>query len=178
MEAVDHIREKRITDSTKSNYKCKINIMKSFFIQNPQYSNCVVDGNIVLPLEDQAIKSFFSWLSVNTNLPKKKNRARIEEADQDPLENQENEEDDPFAINKVTISAACMQAYKSALMWFHRQHAMAMSPQLISYLDEFLQGYKKTVAEKKSKGVMNIVEGKSPLSFQGIDSFIIIFIFV
>ena len=34
-----------------------------------------------------------------------------------------------------------------------------------SWIDAFIHGYKKSVADKKSRGVMSITEGKSPLSF-------------
>ena len=36
-----------------------------------------------------------------------------------------------------------------------------------AWLDSFIQGYKKTVTDKKAYGVMEIKEGKSPIAFSG-----------
>lgn len=68
---------------------------------------------------------------------------------------------------KVTISAACMQGYKSALKWWYGKNNKVLEPEINKSLDDFIDGYKKLVQRKKSSGVMEIKEGKSPLSFSG-----------
>ena len=122
----------------------------------------VVAEQIQLPLPISAIKSFFSWLSTNTELPKKK--IGFDHNFEDLIDS---DDDDGFGNNDVTISSSTMQGYKSALMWLYEQSSIHIPMDINSYLNEFLQGYKKSIAEKKSKGVMSITEGKSPISFKG-----------
>ena len=43
----------------------------------------------------------------------------------------------------------------------------SLESSLNSWCDNFINGYKKTVADKKLRGVMAISEGKAPLSFSG-----------
>jgi len=42
-----------------------------------------------------------------------------------------------------------------------------MDPSTNDWIDTFVKGYKKVVADKKNRGVVQIQEGKSGLSFQG-----------
>ena len=74
---------------------------------------------------------------------------------------------DIFAERKITISESCMQGYKSAIMWLYKEKNVTMDTKIDNWLNDFIQGYKKTIATKKEKGVMSITEGKSPLSFFG-----------
>ena len=75
--------------------------------------------------------------------------------------------DDFFAESKVTVSVSCMQGYKSALKAFYEDSLVNFDAELDAWLDSFIQGYKKTIAEKKASGVMEIKEGKSPIAFSG-----------
>ncbi len=60
-----------------------------------------------------------------------------------------------------------MQGYKSALVCYYSEHHLSLDPDMNAYIDEFMHGYKKTIADKKSRGVMSLKEGKSPISFSG-----------
>jgi hypothetical protein len=60
-----------------------------------------------------------------------------------------------------------MQGYKSALAWYYRKYDRTLNDDINKWIDEFVKGYRKDVADKKSRGVMSITEGKSPLSFGG-----------
>ena len=87
---------------------------------------------------------------------------------------------DPDAANKPTISVSTLQLYKSAVVWFHGKLGVAFKSAeeiaaagtateepLDSYLNCLITGYKKIVAEKKSKGIMSVTEGKSVISDLG-----------
>jgi hypothetical protein len=130
----------------------------------------VEDNGIVVPLSSDCVKDLFGWLSTNTDLPKKNKRSQsIEEDNESDHGNDEaiDEHGDVFAVNKITMSHACMQGYKSALGWYYAEHGCRMDPDLDDWLDNFIKGYKKTVAEKKEKGIMKLSEGKSSLRFIG-----------
>ena len=73
---------------------------------------------------------------------------------------------DEFAEESITISASNMQGYKSALLWYYKENGIVMDPSTNDWIDTFVKGYKKVVADKKSRGVMKLQEGKSALSFQ------------
>jgi hypothetical protein len=60
-----------------------------------------------------------------------------------------------------------MQGYKSALKHFYGDKGIRLDSDLDRWLDEFIKGYKKTVAHKKESGVMDMSEGKSSLSYIG-----------
>ena len=61
-----------------------------------------------------------------------------------------------------------MQGYKSALSWYYYQNGeLKIEARIDAWTNSFVQGYKRTVAEKKACGVMPIQEGKSALSFPG-----------
>jgi hypothetical protein len=134
------------------------------------------NNNIIIPLSSEVVKSLFGWLSKNTDLPKKWKRRGQARNDNNGIDNDDvsDEEDvdqavgDAFAINRASISYSCMQGYKSALAWYYRECGdVLIEASLNSWCDDFINGYKKTVADKKSRGVMAITEGKAPLSFSG-----------
>ena len=155
------------------------------------------DGNIIPPLPAEVIKDLFGWLSINTNLPyKQKGKTKSSKSNEDvsEIESEDDEEKEAeeeveeqdeekrkekqtiFAENKVTISHSCMQGYKSALVWYYAEKEVIMDKTLNQWCDSFVDGYKKTVASKKSRGVMSATEGKSPLSFSGYLFLVIIMI--
>ena len=47
------------------------------------------------------------------------------------------------------------------------EKGLSLETSLNSWCDNFINGYNKTVADKKLRGVMAISEGKAPLSFSG-----------
>jgi hypothetical protein len=60
-----------------------------------------------------------------------------------------------------------MQGYKSALIWLYKEKKIKFNEECDIWLDEFINGYKKIIADKKARGVMSTKEGKSPISFLG-----------
>jgi hypothetical protein len=60
-----------------------------------------------------------------------------------------------------------VRSYKSALVWLHKENRMTLSPDTDLELENFLKGYKRKVADIKSKGGMDILEGKTRNNFEG-----------
>ena len=60
-----------------------------------------------------------------------------------------------------------MQGYKSALKWLYTLRKVVFPDCLDQWLDNFVKGYKKIVAEKKLNGIMELNEGRYSLSFAG-----------
>ena len=60
------------------------------------------------------------------------------------------------ATNQETMSPTCMKGYKCALKWCYKKMGIEMDPWVDKSLDEFIQGYKKIVANKKSRGAMKL----------------------
>lgn len=174
MDAIaEHVRSKRIRDRTKQNYRGKLNTIKVFLLSQPGYSVHVHGDKILVPLPEEVVRNLFGWLSVNTDLPKKKkkkNGAHVEESDSDSDDEPDPPaQDDIFADKKATISASCMQGYKSALSWLYAEQEAnpPMSPAFEKWITGFIHGYKKKIADKKAAGVMSVTEGKSKLAFTG-----------
>jgi hypothetical protein len=82
--------------------------------------------------------------------------------------------------NEVTIATSSIQTCKSALIWLHEVRRMAFKSReealglarstdesMDSMINSMINGYKKVVAEKKSKGIMSITEGKAVISDTG-----------
>lgn len=162
MDAASFIVDRRIVEGTRSNYRGKLNTIIAFIGQaHPQLLDD--DGSFDIPLPRQVIEELFGWLSTNTDLPKQRGRGQAEQED-DP---EDHDEPDQFAQRKVTISPSTMQGYKSALLWHYAGANVQMDSGDEQWIDSFIQGYKKVIADKKSKGVMPIMEGKSPISFAG-----------
>lgn len=90
---------------------------------------------------------------------------------------------DVGAINKPTISVSTMQQYKSAIKWLHEHRrvrfqsleesrqsstgAVGLDETLETHLNGFINGYKKLIADKKKRGVMSVMEGKSVITDGG-----------
>lgn len=82
--------------------------------------------------------------------------------------------------NEVTIATSSIQTCKSALIWLHEVRRMAFKSReealglarstdesMDNMINSMINGYKKVVAEKKSKGIMSITEGKAVISDTG-----------
>ncbi len=112
----------------------------------------------------QIIQELFGWLSKNTNLPASNRRiqrnAPAEECEDEVDNNNDTEaNDDMFADNRQTISSSCMQGYKSALLWWYAEKGQSLRVDESQWIQDFVQGYAKVVADKKQRGVMRIQEG-------------------
>ena len=60
-------------------------------------------------------------------------------------------------------SSNTMSEYKSALAWLYCEKRLKLGAELNCYIDDFVKGYKKQIAEKKLRGVMKLNKGKSIL---------------
>ena len=172
--AAEHVVSQRIATTTKANYRGKINNIVLFLLSTPNLANHVNANNeLVIPLPDAVIKKIFGWLSTNTDLPKKRGALVVRDdnviADDNGNDGVEiNEAVDVFARNKVTISPSCMQGYKSALQWYYWENGkLTIDNAINNWANKFIEGYKKSVADKKARGVMAITEGRSSLSYSG-----------
>ena len=80
-------------------------------------------------------------------LPRKKRNDENQDEDEDEVHAIDGEEVDTFANNRATISHSCMQRYKSAIVWYYAEKGQTLDPLLNSWCDNFINGYKKTVAD-------------------------------
>ena len=69
--------------------------------------------------------------------------------------------------NQPTISAGGLQGYKSALKKYYVENSIVLERNIDQELDHFIKNYKRLIADKKARGIMNIHEGKSEISFSG-----------
>jgi hypothetical protein len=188
--AAEHAIGKRVVPKTVKNYIGKLNVLKVYLATKNDSALFDSDSNISLPLSTLLIQDIFGWLSTNTNLPKRNRRSnRMIQPNQPQPATQINEHSDSdgepesiandnvntnnavaidiFASGEVTVSASCMQGYKSALIWWYAEKKLKLDQAQNDWIDNFIKGYKKIVADKKARGVMSISEGKSALSFGG-----------
>jgi hypothetical protein len=153
--------------------------------------------HLKLPLNSEGVYYLFGQLAKDVTLPRMKKSERkavnavateleqfviriagdedAEDADDDieaPIEVV-----DEFVDNERTISKSCMQGYKSALknyvehirksQFIGEGEAGSNKVTLDAWCDNFINGYTRKVADKKTKGIMKVKEGKSEISFSG-----------
>lgn len=165
----DNVIGKRVCDKSKANYLGKIRIMKEFLAKQPEVDRLInPQGDVILPLPRFIIERLFSWLSTNTDIPKKNRKNNGDEDEEEDVDDDiAVEEATIFAEEVRTMSVACMQGYKSALKHLYKMFRKILDEGVNSWLDDFITGYKSIIATKKSQGIMPITEGKAPLSFNG-----------
>jgi len=140
-QAAVRIVDLRLAASTKKTYRSKLNTMLQFFVAKG-YAECIVSDeagkkSIAVPLEFKMIQELFGWLSTNTSLVGSEER---------------NTEEDVFCTNSKTVSSSCMQSYKSALSYWYSEKGEKMGEREEQWILQFVNGYKKEVADKKSRG--------------------------
>lgn len=64
------------------------------------------------------------------------------------------------------LSVSTVKGYKSALVWYYKEHGMVLDPETNQQLQTLMKGYKRKVATLKLDGKMAVFEGKHHLSFQ------------
>ncbi len=213
----------RVEKSTINGYSSKVRGIKKFFSVTEGMDRYLkLDGEILLPLQENVIRPLFAWLAVNPDLsrskadnpethgeedeaddddddamepapfqvmkvtdarsrtnPRKRGRRRNKNEESSDDESSDDDDDEPadygfdgfdaatvMAANIATMSASCMQGYKSALLWYYDEMKVAMDDKTNHWLDEFVAAYKKYVARKKQNGVMKLTEGKTYIQFQ------------
>ena len=223
--AAARVVDGRIEDNTKYKYTRKIGVLRDRYLIHSYPNSIAADGkSLKLPLNFPVIMGIFGWLSINTELPRKRatkrktsgvssyRRVRTRSAgvgeEDDVIDDSDDEDEDEvnidensdeevreeaqssrnqtssadtvsgtataegmnmfeFTDNVQTISASCMGGYKSALKWYYSTKNVIFDQQVDVWCDQFIQGYKKQVQRKKIKGVMDVHEGKSAISFEG-----------
>jgi hypothetical protein len=68
--------------------------------------------------------------------------------------------DKPLAFSSV-------RSYKSALVWYYKEHKLIIQPDVDQELETLLTGYKRRVSDFKLDGKMPVFEGKYHLTFDG-----------
>jgi hypothetical protein len=68
--------------------------------------------------------------------------------------------DKPLAFSSV-------RSFKSALVWYYKEHKLIMEPEVNQQLETLLNGYKRRVSDFKLDGKMPVFEGKYHLTFEG-----------
>jgi hypothetical protein len=169
-EAFERLVDLRVKESSKKNYKAKINRIKIFLLEKcPEMLDA--HNDIVLPMSEEITMKLFGWLSSNTDLAKKgRRRTEVEIEDENDNESDISEDSgdevDIFAERSVTIASNTMQGYKSALIWYYKEKKVDFPTSISQSVETFITGYKKQIADKKLQGVMKTSEGKLPLSFK------------
>lgn len=103
-----------------------------------------------------------------------KRKARSDDTESDEDSDSDHEYDgiegfdptDYMRANIATMSASCLQGYKSALLWYYDERKVPIDEASDTWLNNFVQAYKRFVAKKKENGVMKLTEGKSFIQFQ------------
>jgi hypothetical protein len=65
----------------------------------------------------------------------------------------------PYADGLRTIESSTMQQYKSAIVWYYDEVNARLDPEINKYMNTFVKGYKEIIANKKTRGIMDVTEG-------------------
>jgi hypothetical protein len=68
--------------------------------------------------------------------------------------------DKPAAFSTV-------RQYKSALVWYYKEHKLIIQPEIHQGIETLLNGYKRRVSDLKLNGRMPVFEGKYHITFEG-----------
>ena len=60
-----------------------------------------------------------------------------------------------------------VRAYKSALVWYYKEHKLIIDPLIDQGLETLLRGYRRRVANLKLEGKMSVFEGRYHLTYDG-----------
>ena len=60
-----------------------------------------------------------------------------------------------------------VRAYKSALVWYYKEHKLIIDPLIDQGLETLLRGYRRRVANLKLEGKMAVFEGRYHLTYDG-----------
>lgn len=142
----------------------------------------------MIPLDYNTVLSpLFSWLSTNTELPKRKNwtssktnTSNNEEigGEGDSILSDNEEEETSHVANSLNVfgyantmiyltSAESGRQQQNSTYHRGRGNGSTNYFGLLHAIDNFILGYKNIVSNKKARRIMKITEGKSPLAFNG-----------
>lgn len=63
------------------------------------------------------------------------------------------------------VAFSTVRQYKSALVWYYKEHKLIFQPEISQGLETLLNGYKRRVSDHKLAGKMPVFEGKYHLTF-------------
>lgn len=76
-----------------------------------------------------------------------------------------NHPSDTWDQNLPTMSVSYFGGYKSAILWFYKEHKILMHDAASKYHDEAIDGWTRIIADKNELGVVKLLEGKDSFTF-------------
>ncbi len=68
---------------------------------------------------------------------------------------------------ELTKAVSTMGCYRSVIMDMYKQRTLIPQNDLVVGMGNYLNGFKRTIADLKLKGVMKLQEGRSAVPFTG-----------
>ena len=116
LEHTEQVKGLSVLDSSQKNYQGKLNTIKVFLASNG--CDHLIDGskNIIVPLDYKTVLApLFSWLSTNTDLPKRKNWVQRSTSSSTTANNGDEEDGDDDAENDDGDDNAMIQRTEQLL---------------------------------------------------------------
>jgi hypothetical protein len=155
--AANRMIENRIVRKTRANYESKIKIFVNWLVEKG-FNDALNEGrNLKLPLDVNVVLPFFGFIG-DGGLRRGENGDMLDVNGQVVSEQ---------AQGKRTKAVSTIGGYRSALVWYYKQHNMKLSSELEIALSNYIAGFKRNVADLKQRGLMEIQEGRSPIAFSG-----------
>lgn len=176
-QAARSIIDLRHEDNTKRGYQGKIRRMSAYLLTKEEFHGALDDSNILDPakISYPILTAIFGELGTNPDYASEQSKRRAAELHRDgsaagevmsPEGANATQDDNIFdGRNHVTMAVSTMQGYKSALVNYFDQCKVVWTREMDNWVEQFIDGYGKLIAEKKEKGVMAMQEGKNHLQF-------------
>ena len=154
--AAGQMIENRIKKSTKRMYAGYIRKFKNWGVQNG-LQIVEDDGELILPIDTDILMRFFSFIGNNG----------IHVNDGGQLTDINNNAVTREEEGKATKATTTVGAVRSAFKDYYKMRLMRMPEAQETKLTSFIAGFKRSVAQLKLEGYMDVREGRSPISFPG-----------
>ena len=153
----------RITKKTKKIYAGKLNKWASYFTDKfplliSESTNSDGDVIVSVDVERLEVEHVNSFLGQET-----KDAIEVQNTDLEPGTTEFLD----FAESRTVYAYQTISGHVSALKDAYKDAGVAISPDIKKCTDEFLQGYKKIIADLKAQGKYKMDEGKSHIRFAG-----------
>jgi hypothetical protein len=143
------IQDRRTTSSTKSNYRNKIDIFKSWCLSN--FPSAIHDGVILVPLPQNCIIAFLESLAE----PAKRRMSLCGPSEIDAR----------TAI--MPYSAEYLSLFRCAIIDLYKQKNIKINDELSTEIKNTMKGYEKICNDLKKKNLMRRQKGKRELRLDG-----------
>lgn len=156
------ICQQRTKENTKAQYKRKMIHFNNWCVKKRPHM--VNNGEVLYDsLTADDFKSFFGYICVKREKDKDKNKDTDNDNDNDK------DHDKGKDVNAVVKNQSFehVSGYKSAIVDYYRANSIPFSSETTKFMTSFFAGYKRKIGDLKQKGVMSIIEGKQPITFQG-----------